>query len=72
MMSKKNFTEARARIGIYDDVLRVRVPAPVVTYLGGRKGDYIVFTTDAKGGAAVSIKRTNTPKKETKVMVRKR
>jgi hypothetical protein len=61
-MVKHEVFEARARIGIYDGILRARVPAPIVERLGGRKGDYLVFSKDKKGNVILSITRAYSQK----------
>ena len=56
MAAKKGPAEFRALLSADANVVRGRIPAPLVKLLGGKAGDYVVFKYES-GKVAVSISR---------------
>lgn len=60
MPSKKGPAEFRALLSEDANVVRGRIPAPLVKLLGGKAGDYMVFKYEG-GKATVSVSRAKKP-----------
>ena len=59
-MAKKDSLEFEAKLTTDNGVTRGRIPARLVTQLGGQAGDYIVFRQSASGTFALSLKKATT------------
>jgi hypothetical protein len=56
-MAKKEPAEFQAKITNDSGTMRGKIPSPLVRYLGGQAGDYLVFRGDETGKVTVSLKR---------------
>ncbi|CDM66401.1 hypothetical protein [Pyrinomonas methylaliphatogenes] len=59
MAAKKEPVEFKAKLTNDGGIVRGKIPAPLVSYLGGRAGDYLVFRADETGRVVVSLRRTH-------------
>ena len=63
-MAKREPSEYRARLANDAGVIRGKIPSPLVRELGGRPGDFMVFSSDAAGRVSVSISRSRAAAKK--------
>ncbi|MER3426746.1 MAG: hypothetical protein C4334_01400 [Pyrinomonas sp.] len=59
MATKREPTEFKAKLTNDGGIVRGKIPAPLVHYLGGRAGDYLVFRADEQGRVTVSLRRAH-------------
>ena len=57
-MAKREPAEYKARITDDSGVIRGKIPSPLVRELGGRPGDYVIFSSDGGGKVTVSLSRS--------------
>lgn len=64
-MAKKEAAEYRAKITDDAGIVRGKVPSPLIRELGGRPGDYMVFSYDGASKVSMSISRSKAVGKAT-------
>ncbi|HEX8706669.1 MAG TPA: hypothetical protein VF723_00285 [Pyrinomonadaceae bacterium] len=57
-MAKREPAEYRARITDDSGVVRGKIPSPLVREMGGRPGDYMLFSLDGTGSVKMSLARS--------------
>jgi len=70
-MTNRETGEFQARITDDGGIVRAKIPSPLVRQMGGRPGDYLVFSRDSAGTVSVRVSRARGGARAAKSAARK-